>query len=142
MLIGYDEEWVCQRFKEARYPKQQIAILAECCCTTKQEILSILHLHGLSIDIRAKPRKSSVLKIEDKKWAEAIRLIRNGTTLREIGEQLDISKSTLRKWPDKAMKLGLMTAEEVDETVKFRDTLRKGGTRRKPYAETETDQNG
>ena len=66
-------------------------------------------------------------------------MIRNGTTLREIGEQLDISKSTLRKWPDKAMKLGLMTAEEVDETVKFRDTLRKGGTRRKPYVKAETD---
>ena len=65
MLTGYDEEWVCQRFREARYPKQQIKILAECCCTTKQEILSILHLHGLSLDIQAKPRKTSRLKIPD-----------------------------------------------------------------------------
>ena len=142
MLTGYDEEWVCRQFKEARYPKQQIAILADCCCTTKQEILSILHLHGLSLDIRAKSRKTSGLKIADKKWAEAIRLIRKGVTLREVGERLDIGESTLRKWPDKAMKLGMMTAAEVDETVNFRDTLRKGGTRRKPYAKAETDQNG
>lgn len=142
MLTGYDEEWVCQRFREARYPKQQIKILAECCCTTKQEILSILHLHGLSLDIQAKPRKTSRLKIPDETWAEAIRLIRKGVTLREVGDRLHIGHSTLEKWPDKAMELGLLTAAEIDETIKFRDQHRKGGTRRKPYAEDQTDQNG
>lgn len=142
MLTGYDEEWICQRFREARYPKQQIKILAECCCTTKQEILSILHLHGLSLDVQAKPRKASRLKIPDEKWAEAIRLIRKGVTLREVGDRLNIGASSLGKWPEKALELGLLTAAEIDETVNFRDTLRKGGTRRKPYVEDKTDQNG
>ena len=131
---------ICQLLREARYPKRQIKILAECCCTTKQEILSILHLHGLSLDVQANPRKTSRLKIPDEKSAEAIRLIRKGVTLREVGDRLNIGASSLGKWPEKALELGLLTAAEIDETVKFRDTLRKGGTRRKPYAENQTDQ--
>ena len=57
-------------------------------------------------------------------------------------DRLHIGHSTLEKWPDKALELGLLTAAEIDEIIKFRDQHRKGGTRRKPYAEDQTDQNG
>ena len=144
MLTGYDEEWVCQRFREARYPKQQIKILAECCCTTKQEILSILHLHGLALDIRMpskpdQPESDRSPKGSTGRWTAVAQLVRKGLSTKEICMQTGLSIGRVGNWRTICVSRGLMTEAEAEQLSRKRQ-LNSPVRRRMLLAQK--DQNG
>lgn len=117
ILEGYDESWVCQQYRTAKHPKTQIKILAECCNTTRREILSVLHLHGLAMDENVQYKKRSNVAHSLEKWKEAITMLKDGKTYTEAVKKTGISHTILSmKWRSIARDNDLLTEEEIAET--------------------------
>lgn len=115
ILLGYDEEWVCQQYREAKYQKKQIKILAECCATTRSEILSILHLNGLALDVTIKPPKSPK-PTALWKWTEAIEWLKKGDGYKNAAKKAGVSETSLRRrWKELSRDYCILTEKEIAE---------------------------
>ena len=140
MLTGYDEEWVCAQYKTAKYPKRQISILAECCCTTRREIVSILHLHDLALDIQIPPKPvEQSPKAINERWKEAVQLLRKGFSNKEISLQTGLSMGRIGNWRKICVSRGWMTDAEAEQLSRKRQ-LNSPVLRRMLLAQK--DQNG